>query len=121
MFCTACIAERVVTGSGRVLPALRRRLPLAKYSKKVQWLTMPAILVGAVVLAFVKPPSLWAMVPLWLFFAHKLGYARHIHEEEPDVEEEREGSPEGAEDPGDGGEGQQSVEAREEGLTASRH
>jgi hypothetical protein len=117
-----CVADRISTGSGQVLPALRKKLPLERFGRKTRFLVMPAVLTGVLILAFSKPPSLWVIVPLWLFFAHRFGYVRHIHEaEESDDGEEAEGSAEEAEDSGDRTEGQQSEEAREGGFTASRH
>lgn len=121
-----CVADRISTGSGQVLPALRKKLPLERFSAKTRFLVMPAVLAGVLILVFSKPPSLWVIVPLWLFFAHRFGYVRHMHEAEESDDGEGAGELAGGaagevEDSGDRGEGQQSEEAREDGLTASRH
>jgi hypothetical protein len=81
---------------------------------------MPAVLAAVLILIFSKPVSLWVIVPAWLFFAYRLGFVRHIHEEEPDGEEGEHGSEEGTKDPENGREGQQPEDPWEEGLTEPR-
>jgi hypothetical protein len=89
MPCLRCAAERVSTGSGRVLPALRKRIPLSRFSAKVRFLVMPAVLAGLLILPFIKPVSMWVLVSVWVFVAYRLGRVRHIHEEESAAEEQQ--------------------------------
>jgi hypothetical protein len=117
MPCLRCAAERVSTGSGRVLPALRKRIPLSRFSAKVRFLVMPAVLAGLLILPFSRPLSMWVLVPVWMVVAYRLGHVRHIHEEESDAEEQ-EGS---GEEPADSAEEQQSENLPEDRTSTFRH
>lgn len=98
MSCMRCTANRVWSGSSRVLPALRRKIPFAKVKPALRSLVMPAILAAAVIVAFSNPVTLWVMTAAWLIAAYRLGYSEHTHEESDEGVAE---APEDSE--GDGG------------------
>lgn len=108
MPCMHCFAERVNSGSARVLPALRKKLPLEKVKPSLRWAVMPALIAGVIVLVFSKNGAMWLVVPLWVFFAHKLGRTSHCL-----PKERRRDRKKVAEDSGDRDHGQQSEEERQ--------
>src|SRR5688572_9534686 len=108
MVCMRCAAERVGSGSGRVLPALRRRLPLDHVKPSMRWAVMPGLLVGSVVLAFQQNFTMWVMVLAWLIAATRLGITAHCP---PQVK--RRAREEKRQDPQNGPERQQPEEERE--------
>lgn len=77
MPCLTCNAERITRGSARVLPELRRRLPLDKLRPASQYLAMPAILAMTGYMAFAEPRSMTFIVSAWLLAAHHLGHTKH--------------------------------------------
>lgn len=107
MPCMHCFAEKVTNGSGRVLPALRKKLPLDRVKPALRWAVMPGLIVGTVILVFTKNAAMWVVVPAWVFAAHKLGRTRHCPPKEPGRGEKKV-----AEDSGDSHQGQQSEEER---------
>lgn len=113
--CMRCAAERVGQGSGRVLPALRHKLPLEKVKPTLRWAVMPGVIVGSVVLAFQASVTLWVMVPTWLVFAHRFGTTAHCP-----PREKRRARRKTAQDPEDGPERQQPEEEREADTAAHR-
>lgn len=85
MTCLRCTAERVSTGSSRVLPALRKKIPLGKIKPRFRVLIMPGIILGAAFLAFRDPRLMWVLTPLWLVAAYRLGFTAHAHPEDAEA------------------------------------
>lgn len=110
MACMRCAANRVWSGSSRVMPALRRKIPFARVKPVLRNFVMPAVIVAAVIVAFQKPVTLWPMTVAWLVAAYRLGYSEHTHEES------REETAQAAEDPEGHGAHQQSEAERPEGV-----
>lgn len=107
MPCMHCFATKVTDGSARVLPFVRRKLPLDRVKPALRWAVMPALIVGTVVLVFTENTVMWVVVPAWLFLAHKLGRSTHCPPKEPGRDRKKV-----AEDSGDSDQGQQSEEER---------
>lgn len=93
MPCLRCAAERLSSGSGHVLPALRQKLPVGKVSPRLRTLVMPAVLIGAVFLVFHDSRLMYVLVPAWVVFAYRLGRTAHDHtkieETEPAAEDSK--------------------------------